>query len=316
MPCYHPVEGYAKPGGGFTTSPLIGYRDVPMKVSCGQCIGCRLERSRQWAVRCYHEAQVWDRNCFITLTYDNEHLPEDWSLKLRDFQLFMKKLRKRYGEGIRFFHCGEYGEVCKACRQSRSFCKCPKWDPMPGRPHYHAILFNHDFGDKKLWKVQNENPLFTSEELSQLWPQGYSSVGAATFQSAAYVARYILKKISGGASTEHYLWSDPRTGEIFERVPEYVTMSRRPGIGKPWLDKFKADVWPDDFVVVEGHRSRVPRFYDRCLEVQSPSDYRAVKRARHIKNLAHRDDQTPERLAVREKVQRARLERLPRKGVE
>lgn len=252
----------------------------------------------------------------MTLTYDNENLPEDWSLNLRHYQLFMKRLRKAYGPGIRFFHCGEYGEVCEKCRLSRMFCKCGDFVSMPGRPHYHAILFNHDFEDKQLWKEVNGNPLFTSLRLSDLWQQGYCSVGAATFQSAAYVARYVLKKISGGASKEHYLWCHPETGQLFNRQPEYVTMSRRPGIGSGWLRKFKSDVFPSDFVVVRGRKMRPPRAYDRLLEIDDPDLLEQIKRRRRTENRAHRDNQTTERLGVREQVQKARLTRLPRKGVE
>lgn len=289
---------------------MIGFADRPMKVACGQCIGCRLERSRQWAIRCHHEASLWENNCFITLTYNDEHLPEDRSLQLRDYQLFMKRLRKAYGPGIRFFHCGEYGERF-------------------GRPHYHAILFNLDFQDKKLWKMVNGLPLFTSGELSELWPFGYSSVGAATFSSAAYVARYIMKKQTGAGADvlkeiedpatgavhlrKHYEWIDPETGQVHSRRPEYVTMSRRPGIGRGWLDKYRSDVWPDDFVVIDGKKMKPPRFYDRCIELDDPDLHKAVKRKRQAGNLAHADNQTPERLAVREKVQEARLKLLPRK---
>lgn len=288
---------------------MIGYADRPMKVACGQCIGCRLERSRQWAIRCHHEASMHENNCFITLTYNEENLPEDRSLQLRHYQLFMKRLRRAYGPGIRFFHCGEYGEKF-------------------GRPHYHAILFNHDFADKKLWKMVNDLPLFQSGELARLWPFGYSSVGAATFASAAYVARYIMKKQTGkGAEMlkeiedpktgviylrKHYEWIDPDTGQVHSRRPEYVTMSRRPGIGRGWLDKYKTDVWPDDFVVINGRKMKPPRFYDRCIELDDPELHLDVKRQRQAKSLGRADDQTPERLAVREKVQQSRLNLLPR----
>lgn len=265
-----------------------------MSVACGQCIGCRLERSRQWAIRCYHEAQMWEENCFVTLTYAPEHLPPDRSLHLDHFQKFMKRLRKKTGGGVRFFHCGEYGEQF-------------------GRPHYHAILFNVAFGDQKLWKVQNEFPLYTSEALSRLWPLGFSSVGAATFQSAAYVARYILKKVTGAQSASHYEWTDPETGEVHQRKPEYVTMSRRPGIGRTWLDKYGgSDCWRHDEVVIDGRAMRPPRYYDDVLKVEHPSEFEATKRRRVAASLAHADNNTPERLEVREKVQQAKLTRLKR----
>lgn len=284
-----------------------------MQVACGQCIGCRLERSRQWAVRCTHEASMWERNCFITLTYDAEHLPVDWSLRLRDFQLFMKRLRREFGSGIRFFHCGEYGVVCRICRKGRTQCSCPVFVEMKGRPHYHALLFNHDFEDRKLWTIRRDNRLYTSERLQSLWRAGFCSLGAVTFQSAAYVSRYLLKKCTGPASARSYEWVCRETGQVYQRVPEYVTMSRRPGIGSTWLHKFgPTDVWPGDHVVVEGHPSRPPRAYDKQLESLHPREFEQVKRKRAAVNRRFAENQTPARLAVRETCQEARLKRLPR----
>lgn len=308
MPCFQPIEGWRgrhlNPATGkrpVVFNPNLGYVDMPVTLPCGQCVGCRLERSRQWAVRCHHEASLYEDNCFITLTYRDADLPEHrekdcppGSLYFPDFQKFMKRLRKQYGRGIRFFHCGEYGE-------------------KHGRPHYHAILFNHNFGDRKLWKIVNENPLYTSEELSALWPYGFSSVGAASFQSAAYVARYILKKITGKNAERHYETQHPQTGEILQKAPEYITMSRRPGIGTGWLKKFKTDVYPDDFVVIEGKKMRPPKFYDAILEIEDEATYQNIKNRRAIEGRGHADNNTRDRLKVREQCQEARLTHLPRK---
>ena len=225
MVCFQPLKGWKsktineKSGKrSVVFSRNLGLVDLPVELPCGQCSGCRLERSRQWAMRCVHEAQLHEDNIFITLTYDNEHLPYGGSLYYRDFQLFMKRLLvhadrhlKRH-PGIRFYMCGEYGE---------NF----------GRPHYHAVMFNYDLPDKKLFKMERGNPLYTSEILSELWGKGLTSVGGVTFQSAAYVARYIMKKVTGDAAEDHYTRIDPETGEVFERVPEFTNMSRRPGIG-------------------------------------------------------------------------------------
>jgi hypothetical protein len=220
MPCYKPLEAwYSKdvnPSGrrGIVFNPSLALqRDDPINISCGQCIGCRLERSRQWAIRCMHEASLHEENSFITLTFSPEHLvarDNPWSLDVRDWQLFMKRLRKRTGKKIRFYHCGEYGELHK-------------------RPHYHACLFGYDFPDKRLWRVVNGQRLYTSYFLQELWPYGFSTIGTVTFESAAYVARYIMKKVSGKNADDYYQWFDDETGEIFDRHPEYTTMSRRPG---------------------------------------------------------------------------------------
>lgn len=333
LPCYHPIPGYVKPGGGWTSSPMLGYRDRPMKVACGQCIGCRLERSRQWAIRCHHEASLWEDNCFITLTYDGDRLPEDRGLHHRDYQLFMKRLRKVFGPGVRYFMAGEYGTWCRRCSQHPERCSCDKTIEGPGRPHFHALMFNLDFQDKKFFRMLNGHPLYTSAKLERLWPHGFSSVGAATFASAAYVARYVTKKMNGRKAEEvtevvnpvtgevhlakHYEWIDPETGRCHSRAPEYCQPSRGgrdfKGIGRAWLDKYKGDVWPDDFIVIDGRKMKVPRFYERAIQVDDPELYEEVKRRRKIENQKHAENQTPERLAVREKVQKARFARLPRK---
>jgi len=294
MPCFHPLQAYQnREFREISFNPKYhGYWDH-LKLPCGQCIGCRLERSRQWAMRCVHEAQLYKNNCFITLTFDDDHLPENGSVDVRDFQLFMKKLRKKYGEGIRFFHCGEYGEQF-------------------GRPHYHACLFNHDFSDRVLWKVNNGVRLYRSASLEKLWTYGYSSVGDVTFESAAYVARYIMKKITGDAADEHYQYLNPVTGELHRRAPEYTTMSRRPGLGRGWLDKYVSDVYPHDRVVIRGKEMKPPKFYDNQYELLNPFEMEHIKFLREQNALKHVDNSTPERLAVREQVTLAKLARLKR----
>lgn len=203
---------------------------------CGTCNGCLLERSRQWAVRCMHEADCYESNCMITLTYDEDHLPWGGSLDKSHFQKFMKRLRKKYGT-IRYFHCGEYGETY-------------------GRPHYHGLLFGFDFPDKYVRSQRRGLPIFGSPSLEQLWPYGLSEIGSVTFESAAYVARYILKK-----------QVHPSSNPLEIREPEYLTMSRRPGIGRPWLDKYHTEVYPRDSVIVRGFPSKPPRFYDKAFEI-------------------------------------------------
>lgn len=250
-------------------------------------------RSREWAIRCIHEASLHERNCFVTLTYADEHLPEGRSLHKPDFQKFMKRLRKANGAGIRFYYCGEYGS-------------------QYGRPHYHAILFNFDFCDKKLWRVQREVPLYTSEHLQELWPFGFSTIGSVTFESAAYVARYIMKKVNGAAADDHYDWIDPDTGEIHRRLPEYTDQSRRPGIASEWVKKYSKDIFPDDFVVIKGKKIKPPRFYDKLLEIHDPELHKEIKDQRIKAAAAHSSNQTPERLAVREIVQQSKLDRLKR----
>ena len=253
-----------------------------------------MEHARQWAIRCVHESQLYERNCFITLTY--EEMPADKSLDVREFQLFLKKFRKAVSPTkIRFFHCGEYGAKY-------------------GRPHYHALIFNYDFDDKKFWKKSpGGSPLFISEKLSKLWGLGYTSVGAVTFKSASYVARYILKKVSGPLSNEHYQLIDPASGEVTYRKPEYTTMSRRPGIARDWYNKYKfSDCYDHDEIIMNGTKMRPPSYYDEQFEHDYPEDYDNIIEARVAKGRIHQADTQPDRLRVREAVHKSKIQQLKR----
>jgi hypothetical protein len=243
-----------------------------------------------------HEASLYKDNCFITLTYDEEHLPEDYSLHYDDFQRFMKRLRKRYqGKTIRFYMAGEYGE---------NF----------GRPHFHACIFNLDFEDKYLWqKTDSGSKIYRSKILEELWPFGYSSIGEVNFQSAAYVARYIMKKVTGDMAEQHYEEVNFTTGEIIQRKPEFNKMSLKPGIGQAWFDKFMSDVYTTDSVVVRGKKCRPPRFYDNKFKELFPEEFDGIQFKREIEGRSHFEDNTLERLAVKEKVALAKLSLLKRK---
>lgn len=294
MTCFTPLRAYRTADRSIVFYIKKGLNIVEaLNLPCGQCIGCRLERSRQWAIRCVHEASLYEKNCFITLTYRDADLPQDMSLNVRHFQLFMKRLRKKYGSKIRFYHCGEYGSQF-------------------GRPHYHACLFNFDFPDKELWTIRDGTRLYVSESLNDLWCKGFCSVGEVTFESAAYVARYIMKKINGDAAAEHYQYICPITGEIYSRKPEYTTMSRKPGIAMDWFEKYKSDVYPSDIVVMRGKKMRPPKFYDSKYELHDPVGFEEIKYKRHLDSLVHADNNTPERLEVRHKVQQIALTKLPR----
>lgn len=293
MTCYHPLSGYRTTTGSISFKRQGSYIDKPMTVACGQCVGCRLERSRQWAIRCVHEASLYQDNCFITLTYDDKNLPDDRSLNVEHFQKFMKRLRKKYGEQIRFYHCGEYGEKL-------------------GRPHYHACIFNFNFPDLQLWREFNGQKIYRSPSLEKLWPFGFSTVGTVTFESAAYVARYVMKKQVGKNAKNYYERYDPNSGEVFTLKPEYNTMSRRPGIGKKWYDKFKSDVFPLDEIILKGKKMRPPRYYDKLYELDSVDDFNKIKLKRIKKAKKHLTNNTPERNMVKERIAIARLELLKR----
>lgn len=292
MACFKPLSAYQQVDGSVV---FVECGDVlrALTLPCGQCVGCRLERSRQWAVRCMHEAQMHERNSFVTLTYSDEYRPVGDSLVYRDFQLFMKRLRKEK-KSVRFYMCGEYGEEF-------------------GRPHFHACLFGCHFEDRAYWsKSPAGEKLYRSAQLERLWPFGFASVGEVTFESAAYVARYVMKKITGQRAEEAYRVVDSETGEVVERVPEFNRMSLRPGIGARWLEKFQSDVYPGGRVVVNGRECRAPRYYDKKFESFDAVAFEDVAYGRFLEGVARAADNTAERLAVREKVARARVGFLKR----
>lgn len=244
-----------------------------------------------------HEASMHRDNCFITLTYSDENLPAYGSLVKSDFQKFMKRLRKEIApETVRFFHAGEYGERL-------------------GRPHYHACLFGYAFPDKVEFTRRGEFPVYRSRLLERLWPFGLSEVGSLTFESAAYVARYVTKKITGKAAEDHYSVVDAETGESVQLLAEYATMSRRPGIGARWYEKYGAEVFPNDEVVMRGRAMKPPRAYDVRLKEENPELFARVRTARLIKRTEPGKawNNSERRLLVREEVTEGRTSLSSRK---
>jgi len=304
MSCYHPLSAYQCTDGSIVFDETRKH-DISRSLTlpCGQCIGCRLEKSRQWAMRCMHEAQLHDENCFITLTYNDESLNNNYSLQYEDFQSFMKNFRhhvfRKYGKKIRFYMAGEYGEKF-------------------GRPHWHACIFGFNFPDKVLLKkTPSGSYIYKSNDLEGLWPYGHSSIGDVTFESAAYVARYIMSKaVKSTMSPDEWKWvntySDLETGEIKERRPEFNKMSLKPGIGYEWYKKYTADVYPNDYVVIRGKKVKPPKFYDKKYKIDYPYEYDELIYKRENSAKLHSEDNTPERLAVKEQVIRAKLQKLKR----
>lgn len=202
----------------------------------------------------------------------------------------MKRLRKAYCTGkdnpIKFFHCGEYGENTQ-------------------RPHHHACLFNFDFPDKTLWSIRDGIRLYRSKSLERLWPFGHSTIGEVTFESAAYVARYVLKKITGEAAKAHY------NG----RIPEFCTMSRGGrtgrGLAYQWFEKYTDDVYPKDFIVIRGKKIKVPKYYDRCMELTNPESFGILKAVRLESAISNPDNNTA-RLHAGEVIKKAQTASLKR----
>lgn len=236
-----------------------------------------------WALRCVHEAQMHERNCFVTLTYSEKKLPEDWSVQLRDWQLFRKRLYDAIGP-FRFFQAAEYGGKTL-------------------RPHYHAIIFGEDFSaDRVLLSEKAGRRLWTSPLLEKKWRMGHVSLGQVTPESCAYVTKYCVKK---QRSMRHRLERvDPETGECWSVAPEFQTMSRRPGLGARWIERFYSDVYPSDVCISQGRRYRPPRYYDAKVPVEALASIKLKRREDAVRRAA---DGTPERLAVRELVAESRL---------
>ena len=304
MACYHPLVGYysrdVNDSGkrSLVFNPDSSLLPVPVQVPCGRCIGCRLDRSLSWAVRCMHEASLYDENCFITLTFNDDYI-SDGSLHVEDFQNFMKRLRQEIApRRIRFFHCGEYGAKYS-------------------RPHHHACIFGYDFPDKVLFR----GDIYTSEILSRLWPYGFSTVGKVTFESAAYVARYVLKKWSKADLKGEGLYEAmrnfsecERSGSAYQgRKPEYVTMSRRPGIGSTWFSKFGNEVTSTGYVLMpNGKKAKPPKFYDSRFELDDIFNFHIIKGQRYFRALQSLDN-TPARLNVREEIKLIKSKQLIRR---
>lgn len=284
MGCYKPIKAHYTADGRVVFYDGKEKKDsTEMDLACGQCIGCKLERSRQWAVRIMHETELHKDNSFITLTYDDLHLPKGKTLVYKHYQQFMKDLRKTHK--VRFFMCGEYGE-------------------NEQRPHYHAIIFGHAWReDRYYWKKSKGKPLYRSPELERIWKWGDSTIGNVDPDSAAYVARYNLKKITGQQSEQHYRLVDQETGEITYRTPEFIKMSLKPGIGKDWLRLY----WPDiknGKTIFKGTEGIAPKYYRNYLK--KLEIYKDIEDELQYQAFIHKGDNTPERRQDKEQVAIAR----------
>lgn len=348
MPCYHPLDAwihrYKKTDSGknlllFNYNTKFCSQPTPdMQVPCGRCVGCRLAKSREWAARAVHEASLYWDNCWLTLTLNDEYMysrPNPYSLQAGQYSevtKFLKRLRKKYGSGIRYLYCGEYGETCFFCNKSEKFCSCGNYYPWRGRPHYHMCLFNHDFSDKRFFKSINGSNHYNSDELDALWTDpdtgiymGHATISDLTADSAAYTARYAMKKITGDKSLEedpvtglrHYQRLSP-DGEIVDILPEFIKMSsgckklNTGGIGKGWLDKYSKEVLDNDSVLFKELRIKPPKYYDKKMALLSPEIFEENKDIR-IDKAKNSLDNTPERLEVRKYITEQRIKNLPRK---
>ena len=304
MPCFKPLDAWKTPNGQiiFYDSPGLKKLQVP----CGRCIGCRMTKAKEWSIRCMHEASMHQQNCFITLTYNAENLPPDCGLRKRDVQKFFKRLRKEIAPTkIRYYYCGEYGEE-------------------NSRPHYHIILFGYDFKDRiYVGESAKGNPIYMSPTLERIWGNGFVQVGDVTKESTEYTARYIMKKQMGKSKDivdektglKPYERINSFTGEIHEVLPEYNDMSRGGrsghGIGHGWFTRYAGDLYPKDYFTNNGTKHKPPRYYDEQLRRNDPDLHDSIKAQREYQAYLS-EDNTPERLQVREKVTKARVSKQTR----
>lgn len=251
-------------------------------------------------------------NSFLTLTYSDDFLPSDWSLNHDDFQRFMKRLRKSLSPAkIRYMMCGEYGDRDTELYNESLHNKIIPHEKNVGRPHYHVCLFGYQFPDLIPAGQNNGVIFYDSEILTRLWGLGRVAVGHLTFESAAYTARYITKKITGDIATDHYTRTDLITGETNQLLPEYLQASRRPGIGHGWFKKYSDDL-KKDYIVIRGVKMKPAKYYDRLFEQLDPEFYEQNKSAREITALETFEHCDTLRLTVKEGIKKRKLNQLTR----
>lgn len=270
MACYTPLYGWQYADGGKLhnicncdeTVITAHHNDIGrcIQIPCGKCIGCRLAKSNDWATRCSLEANQWDNNWFLTLTYDDEHLPyqnnsdiDDNGVIIKDnilvptlikdhLKKFFKDLREEYRTKhnhtkIRFFACGEYGSTT-------------------GRPHYHIIMFNLPIFDLTLHKKSSTGAHYHSNALDNTWGNGWITINECNYNTAGYVARYVTKMTRKDSKIYKY------------RAPEFLNMSRNPGIGFDHFKKKEFEIYENDYVIITNNKgisrkTNVPKYYDR-----------------------------------------------------
>lgn len=296
MACYHPMAAWQKADGtviihgdirdtdwkhnpkSLLAKGINPITDKQLVIPCGQCVGCRLEYSRQWADRCYLEAKMHQHNYWLTLTYDEDSIKSLLKrsvrrdtgeivkvpmLNKRHLVGFIKRLREHWKrkyniEGIKYYGCGEYGT-------------------LNHRPHYHISIFGLDIPDLDLWYTRDGFPTFKSEEINRIWGMGRVTINRNTWQTSAYTARYMLKKLKGREAKEAY--------EEAGVEPEFAICSRKPGIGRSYYEAHKEEIYANDgitFLKAKGGATtrKPPRYFDRLYQAENPEKFQEYQEAR------------------------------------
>ena len=244
MQCINPLKAGFDKAGNITFSSKASDKSLEsFAFECRKCLPCRLNIAREKAIRSMHEAKMHPENIFLTLTYDEEHLKSP-RLNYDDFQKFMKRLRFKNSEKkITYIVTGEYGDKNK-------------------RPHWHALVFNYRPSDSKhLYTSERGDEVFSSKELGEIWGKGRCEYGSLTLDSANYVARYAAKKLTHGKDDEH------------DYHPIHRISSRR-GIGRTWIERYWKHTFRNGFIVLNGTKMRIPRYYTDWLKQHKPDEWR------------------------------------------
>jgi hypothetical protein len=316
MPCTNPKKCWqygttknGKPNYVFKRPTNVSGLET-QKVPCGKCLSCLIDKSKEHATRGFHESQMHTYNCFITLTYNDDNLPEYGSLSKAHFKAFIKALKYQFrGMDWKYIGAGEYGSP------ENTF-----------RPHYHLCLFGIDFPDKEyLFTNEHGDAVYKSELLLKCWKgKGHVSIGELNYRTVAYVARYTTKKIvERGKHIQEHFWIDKKTGEtnydpeaykngllMQNKLPEFLSMS--PGIGKTWWEKYKQDTYKD-YVTCNFMKAKIPRYYDKKLEEHNEELMKEIKekRKQKAKELDQKLDKPSD--AQRAKVKKKQLSQIKRK---
>jgi len=239
-------------------------------------------------MRLHVESTEHTEACFITLTYDEENLPDDYSLQPVDLQRFIKRLRKRISPcRIRYYSVGEYGGQF-------------------GRPHYHLIVYGYNFPDRSIHIDRGHYTIDNSRILSSCWPHGFCTVQNYDAAAAAYCAKYAVKKITGEKAQDYYRKVDPETGEIYQLVPEFARMSTKPGIGYNWLKKYHGDIYPKGYVTDgKGNKVPPPEYFNKLFQKWFPEEFEEIRNQKRQEVFDRYENPETERAIAREKIQTA-----------
>lgn len=284
--CTSELTAFVNPDGG---RPIFGYEGhklglTELKLPCGKCPECQKDYYTQWATRGSRELQRWPISLFITLTYDDDHLPEDRSLNKKHVQDFIKRVKKHAQSTkenpVRQIYCGEYGT-------------------QTSRPHYHVILFNFDLEDKKPFRRTDQgDTIYHSQVLRNLWPFGNSEFGIAKPGAIAYLFKYILKKKTRKEKKNplELLIGDT----TYEVEHEFIEASRNPGIGAHMR---QSNSIKKGYLSVNGVRTKLPKYYQNFLQTHDPDTYEKLKDAR-FEVMINKPKETTLRKKQREEAQR------------